>query len=99
MKGGRLVRQRSRLCEWAWVGMFAASLCAPGAARAQESKQRATSYMPVDIKDTFATIRSKMEAAKPGVEARQKKLLEERYDLSDRPAKDAKMSGGKKPLQ
>lgn len=47
--------------------------------------------------DTAALIKQ-TEAEKPKFAERQQRLLEHRYDLSDRPAKDAKMSLGK-PLQ
>jgi len=39
------------------------------------------------------------EAAKPQVMARQRTLLERRYDLADRPASGVFMSGGRKPVQ
>jgi cytochrome c peroxidase len=51
--------------------------------------------MPVDIKQDFATTMKKMQAAKPTIEQRQQKLLEERYDLSNRPANGVSMSRGK----
>src|ERR1700730_17900036 len=57
-----------------------------------------TSYAPVDIKEDFPTTLKRMEAAKPAIEQRQQKLLEERYDLGDRPAKGVSMSRGK-PVQ
>lgn len=47
--------------------------------------------------DTAALIKQ-TEAEKPKFAERQQRLLNHRYDLSDRPAKDAKMSLGK-PLQ
>lgn len=47
--------------------------------------------------DTAALIKQ-TEAEKPKFAQRQQRLLEHRYDLSDRPSKDAKMSLGK-PLQ
>jgi cytochrome c peroxidase len=80
------------------MGVLAASLAALSAARAAEPQKRASSYAPVDIKDDFTTTMSRMVAAKPAVMERQGKLLKERYDLSDRPAKGATMSRGK-PLQ
>jgi cytochrome c peroxidase len=40
-----------------------------------------------------------MEAAKPAINAKQKALLEERYDLSDRPVSGVTMSGRTKPIQ
>src|SRR5690242_10077717 len=45
-----------------------------------------TSYMPVDIKESFSSIMARMTAAKPDVEKEHADLLNERYDLSDRPA-------------
>jgi cytochrome c peroxidase len=68
--------------------------CAAGAVSADQP----TSYAPVDIKEDFPTTLKRMEAAKPAIEQRQQKLLEERYDLSDRPAKGVSMSRGK-PVQ
>jgi cytochrome c peroxidase len=65
---------------------------------AAEPKTQPTSYMPVDIKESFASIMARMKAEKPAVEARQKALLEKRYDLSNRPAPDVTMSRGK-PVQ
>ncbi|RPE81917.1 cytochrome B6 [Vulcaniibacterium tengchongense] len=57
-----------------------------------------TSYMPVVIKETFEAIKARMERQKPEVMRRQRSLLEERYDLSDRPAPGVAMSRGK-PVQ
>jgi len=65
---------------------------------AAEPKTQPTSYMPVDIKESFASIMARMKAEKPAVEARQKALLEKRYDLSNRPAPDVTMTRGK-PVQ
>ena len=57
-----------------------------------------SSYSPVVIKEGFETIMARMSAAKSEVMKRQMDLLNQRYDLSDRPAKDISMSGGK-PIQ
>jgi cytochrome c peroxidase len=57
-----------------------------------------TSYSPVAITDDFKTIMATMNAAKPQVMKRQMDLLNERYDLSNKPAKGVTMSGGK-PIQ
>lgn len=62
---------------------------------AQESGKKGSSYAPVVIKEDFATIMARMKAAKPEVMKRQMDFLNERYDLSDRPAKDVTMSRGK----
>lgn len=66
-------------------------------ANAQET-QRTTSYAPVDIKEPFASTMARMKAAKPDVMKKHADLLGTRYDLDDRPAKDATMTRGK-PLQ
>jgi cytochrome c peroxidase len=62
---------------------------------AQDPEKRESSYLPVDIKEPFATIMSRMKAAKAGVMSRQMALLNERYDLSKRVSNDVKMSRGK----
>jgi hypothetical protein len=46
-------------------------------------------------KGTFKAVMEKDKADKVGVMARQKKLLEERYDLTPRPDKTIKMTRGK----
>jgi cytochrome c peroxidase len=48
--------------------------------------------------EDFETVRKRMEAAKPAVQKKHAELLEQRYDLSDRPADGVKMSRGK-PVQ
>jgi len=84
------------------LGIIGGGLClgmlALGIAYSQEANQRPSSYMPVDIKESFATIMARMTAAKPEVMKRQMDLLNARYDLANRPAKDVTMSRGK-PVQ
>ncbi len=58
----------------------------------------ATSYAPVVMPEPFADTMAKMTAAKPAIQQRQAALLQERYDLSDRPAKCVTMFRGK-PVQ
>src|SRR6266446_1321113 len=48
-----------------------------------------TSYQPVAIDQPFAAIMAHDVAAKPDIEREHQALLEERYDLSDRPAQGA----------
>ena len=62
---------------------------------AQDGQKKGTSYAPVDIKESFATIMSRMKSAKPGVMKRQMDLLNERYDLSKKVTTEVKMSRGK----
>ncbi|WP_459947594.1 cytochrome B6 [Desulfocastanea catecholica] len=69
----------------------------PGMAYSQEPAK--SSYSPVVIKEQFPDVVKLMKSAKPEVMQRQTALLNERYDLSDRPAKGVEMSGGKKPVQ
>ncbi|MGH8624475.1 MAG: cytochrome B6 [Gammaproteobacteria bacterium] len=69
-----------------------------GADKTSLAEEQATSYAPVDIKKAFATTLERMKGAKAKVMQRQEDLLQERYDLSDRPAKGATMTGGK-PIQ
>ena len=57
-----------------------------------------SSYAPVDIKETFASIMARMTRAKAEIEKRQAGLLSERYDLGNRPAQGVTMSRGK-PVQ
>ena len=62
------------------------------------AQQPPNSYAPVVMQEDFDKIVARMSAAKPEIMERQMKLLEERYDLSDRPAKGVTMSRGK-PIQ
>ncbi len=57
--------------------------------------EQASSYAPVNIKEAFADTMSRMKAAKGKIMQRQKDLLEERYDLSERPAEGVTMTRGK----
>jgi cytochrome c peroxidase len=57
-----------------------------------------TSYQPVAIDQPFAASMAHDVAAKPAIEREHQALLEERYDLSDRPAQGVTMERGK-PLQ
>ena len=73
-----------------------ALVVAPATAQAQQNQP--TSYAPVVITEDFQTTVKRMEAAKPQVIERQMKLLTERYDLGNRPARGVTMSRGK-PVQ
>jgi hypothetical protein len=69
-----------------------------GEPNADSQERGQTSYMKVDITEPFSSILARMTAAKPGIEKEHTDLLNERYDLSNRPAQAATMSRGK-PLQ
>ena len=56
------------------------------------------SYAPVVVSEKFDDVVKRMEAEKPQIEAAHEKLLKERYDLSDKQAKNLTMSRGK-PVQ
>jgi cytochrome c peroxidase len=62
---------------------------------AHAAEKKATSYSPVVITTPFADTMAKMKADKPAVMKRQEKLLQERYDLKDSPAKGVTMTRGK----
>src|SRR5690606_33832609 len=57
-----------------------------------------TTYRPLPTMP-LSRARAIDEAQKPDVMARQRTLLESRYDLADRPRDGAMMSGGTKPVQ
>jgi cytochrome c peroxidase len=80
---------------WALLGVLSLSF-AFHAAHAQD--QGKTSYMKLDITESFASIMARMKSAKPAIEKRQSDLLSERYDLSNRPASGVMMERDK-PLQ
>ena len=60
--------------------------------------QQPSSYAPVVITEDFKAVMARMSAAKAEVMKRQMDLLQERYDLSNRPSKGVTMSRGK-PIQ
>ena len=74
---------------------LAALVSVQGVGYAQQADEKTSSYAPVAIKETFATIMARMQASKATVMSRQMDLLSQRYDLSDRPAQGVTMSGGK----
>ncbi len=54
-----------------------------------------SSYMPVVIKESFSDSVKKMEADKADILKRHQELLNQRYDLSNKPSTTIKMNGGK----
>ena len=86
---------------WTWTALTVATAAVSLAiAHAQQPPpaRGATSYMPVDLKEPFATVMARMKAAQPAVQKRQADLLAERYDLANRAAAGVTMTRGK-PVQ
>ncbi|MBI4773867.1 MAG: cytochrome B6 [Deltaproteobacteria bacterium] len=82
---------------WVVLGILCSLTALLGVAFAQEMVK--SSYSPVVVKEPFATTMDRMKNAKAEVMQRQMDLLNERYDLSDRPAKGVMMSAGRKAVQ
>ncbi|KTC99327.1 hypothetical protein [Legionella erythra] len=57
-----------------------------------------TSYMPVIMKEDFQQVVKRMESQKESLAKQHNDLLNQRYDLSNKPSKTATMTGGK-PVQ
>src|ERR1700722_2886881 len=79
-------------------GILAAGIAVGVGVLLAQDKAATSSYAPVDIHETFATIMTRMSAAKDEINKRQKTLLEERYDLRDPPAPGAPRTRNK-PIQ
>ncbi len=62
------------------------------------AQQPPTSYSPVVMQESFDKTVARMSAAKPQILERHMQLLQDRYDLSNRPAEGVTMSRGK-PVQ
>jgi cytochrome c peroxidase len=62
---------------------------------ADDPGKKSSSYMPVVIQEDFSSVMKRMTAAKAEIATRHTTLLEERYDLSDRPAPGVSMARGK----
>ncbi|MBN2445814.1 MAG: cytochrome B6 [Phycisphaerae bacterium] len=71
------------------------AVAAVGLVTAQDQNKQPTSYAPVALTEPFDSVMARMSAAKPAIMERQMKLLEERYDMADRPAAGVTMTKGK----
>src|SRR6202011_3431563 len=76
----------------------AAVVVAFGFAYAQQGPRGKSSYMPVEITEPFSAIFTRLSAQKPEVTREHMALLNERYDLSNRPAAGVTMDRTK-PVQ
>jgi cytochrome c peroxidase len=68
------------------------------AVNAQDAGSGVSSYLPVDITEALSKTIERLSAAKPEIEKRQSDLLNQRYDLSDKPDKSCVMDRSK-PVQ
>jgi len=81
------------------IGLPAAlGVAALGFAAASDPLPPDLTYRPLPSLP-FSAVRENDEAQKPAVMQRQRKLLEERYELANRPMQGVMMSGGRKPVQ
>ncbi len=88
------------LDRWALPSILVvATAVAIGIVRADEARKKGvSSYAPVVITEDFDSVVQRMQAAKPRIREQHMRLLEKRYDLSNRPAEGVTMSRGK-PVQ
>lgn len=80
---------------WSLIALSMAMALHSGAASAEEKLP--SSYAPTQT-DDFPSVMKRMTADKPKIAQAHKTLLEQRYDLADKPAKGVTMSRGK-PVQ
>ena len=78
--------------------MLALLLAAAPLRAADTDKTPPNSYLNVEVREYFKDVMARMKREKAGVEKEHRALLERRYDLADRPSREAKMTRGK-PLQ
>lgn len=92
--------QGRRLQVFALAAMSCIALSAhtePPAPKAPKN-EHPSSYMPVDLKEDFQSVVKRMKDAKAGIMQKHKELLNQRYDLSNKPSSTVNMTGGK-PVQ
>jgi cytochrome c peroxidase len=87
----------NRTRRWAIIS-FLGLISTFGYAFAQQAERGQSSYMPVDIKESFASLMARLSGEKAGVEQEHNAVLNDRYDLSDRPAQGVTMDRSK-PVQ
>jgi hypothetical protein len=64
-----------------------------GTAGPEQGPRGLTSYMPVAITESFSSLMARLSAEKPNAKQAHDSLLNERYDLSDRPAGEEQAEG------
>ena len=85
---------RTMSLRYAGALALAAALTAGGWTAAY-GQEKATSYSSAKQTESVASVISRMKAEKPAIEQKHKTLLEERYDLGDKPLAGSTMSRGK----
>ncbi len=83
------------LPRWPVMAVAILATVAVGLVVAQAQDKMPTSYAPVALTESFDDVMARMAAAKAAVMKRQMNLLDERYDMTDRPASGVTMSSGK----
>jgi len=86
--------KRQRVCDVVLVALIAVFTTAMFG-YAEAGGEKVSSYTSPVIDESFQSIMTRMTAAKPEVIKRHTALLEERYDLSDKPLEGVAMSRGK----
>jgi len=81
--------------KWILMVPLVVAMLIYGLVLAQEAEKKKTSYAPVVITEEFESIMTRLQAEKPAVMEKHMDLLNERYDLSDKPAEGVTMSRGK----
>jgi cytochrome c peroxidase len=81
------------------LAVFLAAVPAGAQEKEKQSIPPSSSYAPVVDRETFQAVRERMSREKDGLMRRQRALLEQRYDLSDRPSKTLMSGAKKKPVQ
>ena len=90
------MKRRTVLLRWVPVCVAVAGCSAVLVGHAQEMMDKpASSYAPVVAKESFKDTMARMAGAKADIMKRHMALLEQRYDLADRPAKGVTMSRGR----
>jgi len=90
--------RRQRRIRWAILALMLTAGGALLVCSAQEKAPPRQTYMPVVLDEPFDAMMKRDAGEKNAIMARQRKLLEARYDLSERPSK-VMMSAGRKPVQ
>jgi hypothetical protein len=83
---------------WTGVVFAAVTVAVFGSSYAQQGPRGRSSYAPVDITEPFSATLARLSAQKPAVERDHMVVLNERYDLSNRPAAGVTMDRTK-PVQ